>query len=327
MHSNAEDNMQRSRILRNDVRYLLTVGVLAGALGACAHAASEQLVDARRAYDDAASSPARERRPNELQAARVALDRAEDAHDDAPGSQREKRLATEAEHKARLARAHGEQAEAERDANQAEREAVLARARANEAEQGRVNAEARADQRAEQRAEERREERVDDVDRAHAAPVHTSGGEKAERARERRSSAALQNLASVAAVREEPRGVVITLAGSLLFPSGKEELSPIARQNLDQVAHALAEQPAGTKFEVVGHTDNSGTASQNKQLSLQRARAVADQLSAAGIERERVEVEGYGETRPIAGNDTPEGRASNRRVEIVVARPVKTASK
>jgi outer membrane protein OmpA-like peptidoglycan-associated protein len=322
---NAEDNMQRSRILRNDARSLLTVAVLAGALGACAHAASEQLVDARRAYDDAASSPARTRRPNELEAARVALERAEEAHDDHPGSQREKRLASEAEHKARLARAHGEEAAAEREANQAEREAAEARARANEAERARANDETRGEARAEERADARAEERREAP--AHPAVVHTSGGEKAERAKERRSSAALQNLASVAAVREEPRGVVITLSGALLFPSGKEELSPIARQNLDQVAHALAEQPAGTKFEVIGHTDNSGTANQNKQLSLSRARAVAEQLSTAGIERDRVEVEGYGETRPIAGNDTPEGRASNRRVEIVVARPVKTASK
>jgi outer membrane protein OmpA-like peptidoglycan-associated protein len=166
-------------------------------------------------------------------------------------------------------------------------------------------------------AEERREDRRD----AQRAP------EQGERARAKRSAAALQNLASVATVREEPRGVVITLSGSLLFPSGKEELSPIARQNLDQVAHALNEQPPGTRFSVAGHTDDSGNSAQNKQLSLQRARAVAEQLSAAGIERDRVEVDGYGETRPIAGNDTAEGRASNRRVEIVVTPPTKTASR
>lgn len=327
--------MQSSKTFRSDTRQLLAIGVLTGALGACAHQASQQLVDARRAYDDAAASPAREERPNELKAARVALDRAEDAHDDRPGSQREKSLALEAEHKAQLARAHGEEAEAERDARKAEREAAEARARANEAERSRANDQARAEERAEERAEDKRERAEDKreeraetrrEEHAHAGVAH-EGSTKAERARERRGSAALQNLASVATVREEPRGIVITLAGSLLFPSGHEELSPIARKNLDQVAHALAEQPAGTKFEVLGHTDNSGTASQNKQLSLQRARAVADELDKAGIDRHRVQVEGYGETRPIAGNDTPEGRASNRRVEIVVERPVKTASR
>jgi outer membrane protein OmpA-like peptidoglycan-associated protein len=324
--------MHCSTIFRHGAPTLLTVSVLAGALSACAHRPSEQLVDARSAYQDAESSPARERRPQELAAARVALDRAEQAHDSDPRSAREKRLASEAEYKARLARAHGEEAEAQHDANVAEREAAEARARAESAEQGRAVNETRAERAEERReaAEERREEaaeqRADDSARV-SHHARSSGGEKAERAREKKSAAALQNLASVATVREEPRGVVITLSGALLFPSGQQELSPIARQNLDQVAHALSEQPPGTKFAVAGHTDNSGTSTQNKQLSLQRARAVADQLSAAGIDRDRVEVDGYGETRPIAGNDTPEGRASNRRVEIVVTPPTKTASR
>lgn len=325
--------MHCSMRIRHGAPMLLTVGVLAGALGACAHRPSEQLVDARRAYDDAEASPARERRPQELAAARVALDRAEDAHDHDPGSAREKRLASEAEHKARVARAHGEASEAQHDANVADREAAEARARAESAERGRAVDEARADRAEERRetAEERREERREAAEERreddHAHHARSSGGEKTERAREKKGAAALQNLASVATVREEPRGVVITLSGSLLFPTGKEELSPIARQNLDQVAHALNEQPPGTKFAVAGHTDNSGTSAQNKQLSLQRARAVAEQLESAGIQRERVEVDGYGETRPIAGNETPEGRASNRRVEIVVTPPTKTASR
>ena len=92
-------------------------------------------------------------------------------------------------------------------------------------------------------------------------------------------------------------------------------------------AYKLAEQPKDTKFLVEGHTDNSGEARQNKQLSAQRARAVADQLEQSGIDRDRIEVEDYGETRPIAGNDTPEGRASNRRVEIVIEPRVKTAQR
>src|SRR5689334_4927936 len=120
IHVNTEDMMQGSKILGSRTRSLLSLTVLAGALSACAHRPSEQLVDARRAYDDAASSPAREHRPNELASAHAALERAEDAHDADPRSQREKRLATEAERKAIIARAHGEEAEAARDANQAE---------------------------------------------------------------------------------------------------------------------------------------------------------------------------------------------------------------
>jgi flagellar motor protein MotB len=294
----------------------LCIGVLTSALGACAHTASEQLVDARHAYDDAAASPARQHRPNELEAARVALERAEDAHDEAPRSQREKRLANEAEHKALSARAHGEAAVAEQEARHAEREAAQARARAQEAKAESASHEASAE-RSEVHAE------------ARAEPAHdanSSGAERSTKSRARRSNLALQNLASVATVREEPRGVVITLAGSLLFPSGQQELSPIARQNLDKVAHALAEQPAESKFLVAGHTDNSGTASQNKQLSTQRARAVADYLVQSGIERERIDVEGYGETRPVVTNNSAEAQAENRRVEIVIEPSQKTAS-
>ena len=293
---------------KNKVGHWLALGALVTGLGACAHSTSRELVHAREAYDDAASSPARTRRPNELEAARVALDRAEQAHHEDPGSSREQRLAIEAERKARLAHAHGDVAEAEREATEAEREAAAARAHAEDAERARRN-EAQRDAR-----EERAEERADRV-----AASRTSGGEGNDWTRERRGTAALQNLASVATVREEPRGVVITLAGSLLFPSGQRELSPIARQNLNQVAEALSKQPEGTKFQVSGHTDNSGAPAQNKQLSTQRAKAVADQLAEAGIDRDRIEVEGYGEARPIVENNTPEGQASNRRVEILVA--------
>jgi outer membrane protein OmpA-like peptidoglycan-associated protein len=295
--------MERNTIIQGKVRAALGLGALLFALSGCAHAPSDQLVDARRAYHDAASSPARTRRPNELEAARVALERAEDAHAADPGSPREKRLAAEAEHKARLAQAHGDVAEAQRDAAQAEREAAEARARANATEA--------------EREDERERAEASDTRRS-STRERTGGGEQPKAPAARRSQAALQNLASVANVREEPRGVVITLSGSLLFPSGDQQLSPIARQNLDQVAHALAQQPKDTKFLVEGHTDNSGNARENKQLSAQRARAVAEQLEESGIARDRIEVEDYGETRPIAGNDSAEGRAANRRVEIVV---------
>jgi outer membrane protein OmpA-like peptidoglycan-associated protein len=294
--------MERNTIIKGKARAALGLGALLLALSGCAHAPSDQLVDARRAYHDAASSPARTRRPNELEAARVALERAEDAHAADPGSAREKRLAAEAEHKSRLAQAHGDVAEAQRDAAQAEREAAEARARAN------ANA----------TEAERERERADASDTRRSSTRERTGGGEQPNAPARHSQAALQNLAAVANVREEPRGVVITLSGSLLFPSGDQQLSPIARQNLDQVAHALAQQPKNTKFLVEGHTDNSGNARENKQLSAQRAHAVAEQLEESGIARDRIEVEDYGETRPIAGNDTAEGRAANRRVEIVV---------
>lgn len=138
------------------------------------------------------------------------------------------------------------------------------------------------------------------------------------KAHDRKAAAALQNLGQVANVKQEPRGVVITLSGSLLFPSGERGLSPVARTSLDQVAHALAEQPPTSTFQVEGFTDDSGSPKQNDQLAKERAKAVADHLVQNGIDPARIQVVSHGEKDPIANNDTPEGRAMNRRVEIVV---------
>jgi outer membrane protein OmpA-like peptidoglycan-associated protein len=141
------------------------------------------------------------------------------------------------------------------------------------------------------------------------------------RTNDRRANASLQSLAQVANVKETPRGAVITLSGSLLFPSGQEDVSAIGNQSLDQVAHALAQQPSDTSFKVEGYTDSTGSESQNLELSNQRAQAVADRLAEAGIDASRVRAEGRGEAQPIADNTTPEGRATNRRIEIVMSRP------
>jgi outer membrane protein OmpA-like peptidoglycan-associated protein len=95
-------------------------------------------------------------------------------------------------------------------------------------------------------------------------------------------------------------------------------MSPIARQNLDQVAHALAQQPSTTTFQVEGFTDDSGSPKQNEELAKERAKAVADHLVQSGIDPSRIQVVSHGEHDPVANNDTAEGRAANRRVEIVV---------
>jgi len=141
---------------------------------------------------------------------------------------------------------------------------------------------------------------------------------RASKADERKAQSALQNLGQVANVKEEPRGVVITLSGALLFPSGDERLSPVARKDLDQVAHALAAQPADTTFQVEGYTDDTGSPKQNDQLAQRRAKAVADHLIQNGIDPSRIHVVSHGENDPVANNDSAEGRAANRRVEIVV---------
>jgi len=85
---------------------------------------------------------------------------------------------------------------------------------------------------------------------------------------------------------------------------------------LNEVAKFLQSNPS-IKMEIDGHTDNSGTAPHNLTLSQQRADAVKMQLVSMGIDESRFTTKGLGDTKPIAANTTPEGKANNRRVEFV----------
>src|SRR5690606_20166035 len=134
---------------------------------------------------------------------------------------------------------------------------------------------------------------------------------------EKKLSSALSSLKEIGDIKEEKRGVVITLSGSVLFASGKHELLPIAKDRLDEVAKALADQ-GYKKIVVEGHTDSVGAESVNEALSLKRANSVREHLVSKGIEGAKITAVGLGESRPVAPNDTPEGRANNRRVELVV---------
>ncbi len=134
---------------------------------------------------------------------------------------------------------------------------------------------------------------------------------------EKKLSAALTSLSEIGNIKEEKRGVVITLSGSVLFASGKYTLLPIAKEKLNEVAKALKDQ-GYKKIIVEGHTDSRGTEANNESLSLKRANSVRSHLVSQGIEDAKISAIGLGEARPIATNDTPDGRANNRRVELVV---------
>lgn len=86
-------------------------------------------------------------------------------------------------------------------------------------------------------------------------------------------------------------------------------------KDLDSVVRIMNENP-GMKAEIQGHTDNIGPAKYNQTLSEKRAHAVMSYLTHMGIRKERLTAKGYGLSRPVATNDTPEGRQENRRVEI-----------
>lgn len=139
---------------------------------------------------------------------------------------------------------------------------------------------------------------------------------------EKRTAAALASLATLASVKEEERGMVVTLTGSVLFGSGRYELMPSARDRLDQVAGALLAIPARNLI-VEGHTDSQGSTADNRELSQRRSEAVRNYLVQRGYPAARIQSQGLGEGSPIAKNTSPEGRANNRRVEIVIERESK----
>jgi len=100
------------------------------------------------------------------------------------------------------------------------------------------------------------------------------------------------------------------------FDSGKSAIKPESNELIDEIVAALKAKPA-MKVKLEGHTDNVGNAAANKKLSADRANAVMNAIVAKGINKSRLSAAGFGLEKPIADNNTEEGRAKNRRVELV----------
>ena len=131
----------------------------------------------------------------------------------------------------------------------------------------------------------------------------------------RKAEEALQKMAGMEA-KQSDKGFVLTLSGSVLFATGKSVLLPAAQTRLGDVVKALKEDKR--HITIVGHTDSQGADDMNMKLSQSRADAVRNYMVQQGVEASRVVAQGQGETQPIADNETPEGRANNRRVEIIL---------
>ncbi|MCS7215037.1 MAG: OmpA family protein [Thermodesulfovibrio sp.] len=121
-------------------------------------------------------------------------------------------------------------------------------------------------------------------------------------------------------IKSDARGITITLPDSLLFSSGSAELKSESIETLIKLSDKLKEIPG--KIAIEGHTDNvpirSSTYKSNWELSSARASSVLHFLLQQGLSPDRFLIAGYGEYRPIASNETAEGRTKNRRVELII---------
>lgn len=292
----------------------LALGVF---LAGCAAAQTpKELVDARSAYDRAQASKAAELTPVPLHDAKQALDAAERAFALDDDSDATRDLAYVAERKAQLAVAQGNTALAQAQREQAQRE--LAQLQNQIQARSLANAQAGM-QTAQANLAATQGELSKTKAQLNMTAEQLAAEKKAREEAEKRARDAMDKLAVAAAlaVKDEPRGTVITIPGSVLFASGKYELLPAAQQKLGQVAEALKNQE-DRKIVVEGHTDSQGSETSNMELAQKRAQSVRDYLVSRGVEAGVISATGIGQARPVADNKTPEGRANNRRVEIIV---------
>jgi outer membrane protein OmpA-like peptidoglycan-associated protein len=119
----------------------------------------------------------------------------------------------------------------------------------------------------------------------------------------------------VPVVTEAVRKALLDYAKTILFDTGKATIKPESESVLNNIADILDDYP-NVAFRIEGHTDSVGSDSFNEKLSQARAQSVMNYLIGKGIPSDRMTAVGYGETRPIADNNTSEGRRTNRRVEI-----------
>jgi outer membrane protein OmpA-like peptidoglycan-associated protein len=120
-----------------------------------------------------------------------------------------------------------------------------------------------------------------------------------------------------AEVQRVGEGIQITFDSGLLFDVNKAALKPETMANLDKLSESLKKYP-DTDILVEGHTDSTGSEEHNLQLSNQRAQSVVNYLAGLGIAPTRFSIMGYGESQPVATNETEEGRQENRRVEVAI---------
>lgn len=261
------------------LRYIIITAFVALLIGCSASAPPQELVDARQAYQQASNGQAAQLVPAELHKAETALAEAEKSFQDDPNSYKTRDLAYIADRKAKMA---------EGLAGSAVEKAATAKSnRDYETAQSNILNSAKEDLAVSKQETKLKNEQL---------------------------AAALAKLAA----KEEERGLVITLSGSVLFASNESVLMPAAQNKLNEVAQALLESKE-RRITIEGHTDSQGSSSHNMDLAQKRAEAVRSYIISRGYSSDLIYAQGIGEGRPIADNNSAEGRANNRRVEIVIA--------
>ena len=235
-----------------------------------------------------------------------------------------------------IVQAQSETDRAQNEANRAQNEANRAHNDASRAqnEADHANQQAATDRDALNRAQietaaarERTEQAQNETDKAKAnEEIARSAADRARLDTEvmKRQQAATQerlyiSLSEILETRREARGLIVNLS-DVLFDFNQATLKPGAREKLSKLAGILVAYPGSYRMQIEGHTDSVGSQDYNQKLSEDRAEAVHAYLIQAALPADRMlAVRGFGKVRPVATNDTPEGRQTNRRVEIVIS--------
>jgi outer membrane protein OmpA-like peptidoglycan-associated protein len=297
----------------------IVIAALTGAtLAACGgeRIPPKDLVDARNEYNRAKTGVTNQLDPTDVHEAELALQKAESAWNDHPDEPETIDLAQIAQRKAAMAEAEAAAAKAQQDLEKTKSDlmAVL---------QGQVS-NARD---ATQKTRDALSQKQNELDRKQnelsqtQQQLQASGAQLEEQKKkladmEAKLKDARDTIAKIAAVKDDDRGMVITLSGEVLFKTGKWDLKAGAMAKLDQIADALRgkEQP----MVVLGFTDNVGSRDNNMDLSQKRADSVRAYLVTKGIPADLISAQGKGPDNPVGDNNNTEGRTENRRVEIVV---------